>query len=105
MSKIYHIRLLKSEDWTQFKTLRLEALTQHPESFGASFEEECKSTDEAFQLGFKNSEIFGAFIKNNIVSCAGFFIYSSLKTQHRGCLFSMYTRSDPCCLDHDLKKI
>ena len=86
------IRPLELNDWSQFKILRLEALKQHPESFGASLEEECQLTDEMFRDGFKNSEIFGAFSKENLIGCAGFFIYSSLKMRHRGCLFSMYTK-------------
>lgn len=86
------IRVLEDEDWAKFKSLRLEALKQHPEAFGSSFEEENLLTDDMFRETFKNSEIFGAFLQEEIVGCAGFFIYSPLKMQHRGCLFSMYTR-------------
>ena len=96
MKKNYHIRSLELKDWPQFKLLRLEALRQHPEAFGASLEEESKLTDEMFREGYSKSEIFGAFSEDNatLVGCAGFFIYPSLKMQHRGCLFSMYTKED-----------
>jgi len=86
------IRLLEPKDWPIFKALRLEALLQHPEAFGSSFEEESKLTDEAFQQGFSTCNIFGAFVDNELVGCVGFFIYSSKKMSHRGCLFSMYTK-------------
>lgn len=96
MKNNYQIRSLELKDWTKFRLLRLEALQQHPEAFGASLEEECLLTDEMFREGYSKSEIFGAFSKDNetLVGCAGFFIYSSLKMQHRGCLFSMYTKED-----------
>ena len=96
MKNNYQIRSLELNDWTQFRLLRLEALQQHPEAFGASLEEEFLLTDEMFREGYSKSEIFGAFSKDNetLVGCAGFFIYSSLKMQHRGCLFSMYTKED-----------
>lgn len=96
MKNNYQIRSLELKDWTQFRLLRLEALQRHPEAFGASFEEECQLTDEMFREGYSKSEIFGAFSVDNedLIGCAGFFIYSSLKMQHRGCLFSMYTKDD-----------
>ena len=87
------IRLLTEEDWQAFKSLRLEALTQHPEAFGSSFEEESKLTDVALQQRFSNCDLFGAFIQDELIGCAGFFIYSSEKMAHRGCLFSMYTKN------------
>ncbi len=86
------IRPLEIKDWPAFKALRLEALLKHPEAFGASYQEESKLTEEAFQHGFSTCDIFGAFVNDELVGCAGFFIYSSAKMAHRGCLFSMYTK-------------
>ena len=86
------IRLLKPQDWPTFKALRLEALLQHPEAFGSSYEEESKLTEEAFQHGYSTCDIFGALVNDELVGCAGFFIYASEKMSHRGCLFSMYTK-------------
>lgn len=96
MKNRYTIRLINESDWSKFKDLRLEALKQHPEAFGSSLEEECQLTDDLFREGYSKCEIFGAFAEDNedLVGCAGFFIYSSLKMQHRGCLFSMYTNEN-----------
>ena len=55
MKKNYHIRSLELKDWPQFKLLRLEALRQHPEAFGASLEEESQLTDEMFREGYRAS--------------------------------------------------
>ena len=86
------IRLLELQDWLTFKLLRLEALLQHPEAFGSSYDEESKLTEEEFQQGFSACAIFGAFVDEEIVGCAGFFIYTAKKMSHRGCLFSMYIK-------------
>jgi ribosomal protein S18 acetylase RimI-like enzyme len=89
-----NIRLLEQDDCLIFKTLRLEALLQHPEAFGSSFEEESAMSDAEFLDGFKKSDIFGAFVDNQLVGCAGFFVQSPLKMRHRGVLFSMYIKPD-----------
>ena len=87
-----NIRPLAQNDWKAFKKLRLTALLHHPEAFSSSLEEESNLTDEEFQQKFNNCDLFGAFINYELVGCAGFFIYSSEKMAHRGCLFSMYTK-------------
>ena len=88
-----NIRLLKKKDWQVFKALRLEALIQHPEAFGSSFEEESALTDEALQHRFSTCDLFGAFFQDELIGCAGFFVYASEKMAHRGCLYSMYTKN------------
>ena len=50
-----NIRLLQKKDWQVFKALRLEALIQHPEAFGSSFEEE--SSLELSELFFAPSRM------------------------------------------------
>ncbi len=85
------IRLLKNEeDWLAFQDLRLGALQEHPEAFGSSYEEESIMSVESFKEGYKKCEIFGAFMEQDLVGCAGFFVQSPLKMRHRGVLFSMY---------------
>ena len=88
------IRKLTEKDWDSFRALRLEALKLSPEAFGSSYEEESILNNEDFQHGFKNCDMFGAFIHNQIAGCAGFFIHSSKKSNHRGQIIAMYTRSD-----------
>lgn len=89
-----NIRLLKTEDWLAYKTLRLEALRNHPEAYGSSFEEESNLSDEQFAASFKNCDMYGCFVDNELVGIAGFFVYSQLKMQHRGVLFAMYIKPD-----------
>ena len=45
--------MLSAEDWVAFKTLRLEALSAHPEAFGSSFEEEFGRIEDEWKAEFK----------------------------------------------------
>lgn len=88
------IRILTQEDWKIWKQLRLEALQNSPESFGSSYEEEFNGPDLDFQNSLSKSDIFGAFVDNAFVSCAGFYSLNSAKTKHRGVIWGMYTRPE-----------
>lgn len=87
-----NIRLLKPEDWYLWKILRLGGLSQSPESFGSSFEEESAWSDEEFRQGLSKSDIFGAFVENQLVGCVAFSIINLRKACHRGVLWGMYVR-------------
>ncbi|HAT4400021.1 TPA: GNAT family N-acetyltransferase [Legionella pneumophila] len=86
------IRQLFDADWHLWKEIRLEALTNSPESFGSSYEEEVFMSDTDFQNGLSKGYVLGVFVDDLLVSCAGFYTLNSLKTKHRGVLWGMYTR-------------
>ncbi|HAU0263898.1 TPA: GNAT family N-acetyltransferase [Legionella pneumophila] len=86
------IKVLIQEDWELWKSFRLEALKNSPESFGSSYEEEVLMSDADFQNGLSKGYVLGAFVDDLLVSCAGFYTLNSLKTKHRGVLWGMYTR-------------
>ncbi|MCX7116356.1 MAG: GNAT family N-acetyltransferase [Legionellales bacterium] len=88
------IRMLTQEDSQPWKLLRLEALKNLPESFGSSYEEEVNWPDLDFQNSLTKSDIFGVFVDNSLVSCAGFYSLNSAKTKHRGVIWGMYTRPE-----------
>ncbi len=86
------IRLLTKKDNEDYKKIRLEALQNSPESFGSSYEEEVSSPAEDLQ---KNGvDIFGAFIDDQLVAIAGFFISKMNKMNHKGGLFGLYTKPE-----------
>lgn len=91
LSKII-IQKLASEDWALFQSLRLEALSLHPEAFGSSLKEESTLSLDEFQQRFINCDIFGAFVGKTLIGCAGFYVYPGLNMSHRGCIFSMYVK-------------
>ncbi|HCU6014361.1 TPA: GNAT family N-acetyltransferase, partial [Legionella pneumophila] len=86
------IRQLFDTDWHLWKEIRLEALNNSPENFGSSYEDEVHMSDADFQNGLSKGYVLGAFVDDLLVSCAGFYTLNSIKTKHRGVLWSMYTR-------------
>lgn len=88
------IRILIQGDWETWKQFRLDALKNSPENFGSSYEEELNWPDSDFQNELIKSDIFGAFIGDALVSCAGFYILNSAKTKHRGVIWGIYTKPE-----------
>lgn len=86
------IKLLNKENWQVWKALRLEALQNTPEAFCASFEEEFCLSDQKFQDWLEQCSIFGAFLDNQLIGCAGFYCLDALKTKHRGVLWGTYIK-------------
>ena len=86
------IRLLNGNDWSAWKAIRLEALQTQPEAFGSSYEEALLLQDDEFKQGLTDNDIFGAFVDEQLVGCAGFCGAKLLKMQHRGTLISLYVK-------------
>lgn len=84
------IRLLTLDDWQIWRSLRLEALQNSPESLASSYEEEMKYSQEEWKNKLIKSNVFGAFVNNKLIAGAGFYNLNRLKTMHRGDLFAMY---------------
>ena len=87
------IRLLTSEDWGIWKSIRLEMLKQVPEAFGSSFEDEVLRSDTDWQDSLKKSDIFGVFQGGDLVGTAGIFYHQQTKLQHKAGLFAVYIQS------------
>jgi len=85
-----NIKLLTNEDWSAFKSLRLESLRLHPEAFSSSLKDESLMADETFQASLTKNDIFGAFINGQLIGCVGFFVFSPQKMRHKGAIFAMY---------------
>lgn len=88
------VRLLNEKDWLAYKILRIDALRQHPEAFGPSADEEAQWSDAEFKKRLKTCDMFGAFVNNQLVGCAGYYIIPLVKMSHRGDLFFMYIHAD-----------
>lgn len=87
-----NIRMLTQKDWQPWKSLRLEALKNAPESFGSSYEEEVNWPDLDFQTALTKNDIFGVFVDNLLIACASF--YSLHSAKHRGVIWGMYTKTE-----------
>ena len=73
------IRLLTEKDWQIWRSLRLEALQNSPETLASSYEEAENFSQEEWEDKLTKSDIFGAFI-----AAVGFRRLNRLKTMHRG---------------------
>lgn len=91
------IRLLAPNDAQALAAIRLEALEQEPEAFGASLEEEKKKTLEEWQarLDLSNQEesgYLGAFDAGEIIGMIGYYRHKGAKLRHKASIVSMYVK-------------
>ncbi|WP_342739205.1 GNAT family N-acetyltransferase [Bradyrhizobium sp. B117] len=86
------IRLLTPTDAALYRTIRLEALAAHPEAFASAFEREQDKPLAWFEERLTTSDVFGAFIAEELVGVAGFWRQEGAKTEHKAVLWGMYVR-------------
>lgn len=88
------IRPLTSADATAYRALRLQALRDHPDAFGASYEDEAARSLEmtARRLdGGPTNCVFGAIVEDDLVGTAGFVVPDrSAKSRHKGLLVGVH---------------
>lgn len=87
------IRPLAAADAEAYRAIRLAALAEAPEAFGASLTEESARPLERFAERLTPpapSLVFGAFAGSALVGTAGFLAGSSEKSRHRGTLWGVY---------------
>ncbi len=86
------IRLLSEADVDAFWRLRLRALKEEPESFGASYEESVNLPQSDIVARLQNTDesfVFGAFTPE-LSGMIGFFRHKGLKARHKGTIWGMY---------------
>jgi RimJ/RimL family protein N-acetyltransferase len=91
------IRSLDPSDARALRILRLEALRDAPEAFGASYEEEASVSVETFQTRLSSSgpnAVFGAFAGRNLVGMAGFAVYERMKASHKGVMWGVFVKPE-----------
>ncbi len=91
-----NIRVLKEQDTQVYRTIRLNALKNSPESFGSSYEEEAAFEVERFtkRITKPNSYTFGAFEEKQLAGICNISFQPRKKMNHRAELFSMYVEPD-----------
>ncbi|MBP1974643.1 GNAT family N-acetyltransferase [Cohnella thailandensis] len=91
------IRQLTLEDVDAYWALRLRAIREHPESFGASYEEEKELSMDAVRARFPSSEdgfALGAFERNELVGMVGLSREKRRKLRHKAMIWGMYVSSE-----------
>ncbi|RDU38860.1 GNAT family N-acetyltransferase [Neobacillus piezotolerans] len=86
------IRKLNAQDAKMYRTLRLEALRNHPDAFGSSYEEELEYPLSLFEERFRNGPAvtLGAFIDGGLAGTVTLFPETKKKFMHRVNLVAMY---------------
>ena len=87
----FALRRLRSDDALAFRQIRLQALREHPEAFGASWEEEQDQPESRFAERLENGHVIGGISEGEmIVGTIGISRSQSQKTQHIGSIWGMY---------------
>lgn len=86
------IRLMRPDEASQFREIRLEGLLSNPEAFGASFDVESAKPLDWFAERLSSFDVFGAFRGTDLVGIAGFAVHSGPKMAHKGFLWAMFVR-------------
>ncbi|MFN8376198.1 MAG: GNAT family N-acetyltransferase [Anaerolineae bacterium] len=81
--------MLTKQDVLDFRSMRLRALQEHPEAFGASYEEELAVTPETMESWLDGS-MFGAFDENTLIGIVSIRGSRYHKTRHRANIGAMY---------------
>jgi ribosomal protein S18 acetylase RimI-like enzyme len=90
------VRRLTESDAEAFWNIRLRALRDNPESFGASYEEILERGIAGIAQGLRKRDAapddvtFGAFDGNTLVGIAGFRREEEAKRRHKGVIWGMY---------------
>jgi GNAT superfamily N-acetyltransferase len=93
----YQITLLTADDAASYQPLRLRALQEHPEAFGASYEDERQrslvivaerlaATPDSFMLG--------AWAQDALVGIVGLYRSPGIKVRHRAGVGGMYVAAE-----------
>jgi ribosomal protein S18 acetylase RimI-like enzyme len=91
------VRPLTDTDAGQYRSLRLEALRDSPQSFSASIaEEEALSDEEMIRRAVPEapSVTFGAFAGERLVGVATYIQNTREKTRHKGAMVAVYVAPD-----------
>ncbi|QPB21568.1 GNAT family N-acetyltransferase [Rhizobium sp. 007] len=89
----YKIRRLDRNDASSFREIRLEALANHPEAFGASWVEEQSQSGAQFADRLENGLVIGGLFDDGMLAgTIGVSKSKGIKTQHIGSIWGMYVR-------------
>ena len=100
VDRYMEVRILTEADAEAFWNIRLRALRDNPESFGASYEEILARGIEGTAQGLRQSDAhtddatFGAFDDNTLIGIAGFRREKEVKRHHKAVIWGMYVPAE-----------
>lgn len=91
----FSVRQLTEIDWSDFKQIRLESLTKHPEYFAPSQDETELTPQEWMErLSNKNSAYFGLFHNMTLVGISGIMRENNNDSNECAMLMASYIRNE-----------
>jgi RimJ/RimL family protein N-acetyltransferase len=93
MSNLLHVRPLTADDAPAYRTLRLEALAQHPTAYVTTYEEDAALTTEQLRERLTPSETartFGAFEGERLVGIGTLIRSNRVRLRFRATIVGMY---------------
>ncbi|MFV0298383.1 MAG: GNAT family N-acetyltransferase [Hyphomicrobiaceae bacterium] len=90
MAPPFVVRRFEIAEAGQLRQLRLSALREMPEAFGAGLHDECGRSPDFWSSWISESPPFGAFIDGEALGMAGFWRETQANLRHRGRLGAMY---------------
>jgi RimJ/RimL family protein N-acetyltransferase len=89
----FKIRRLETEDAAIYREMRLEGLKDHPEAFGAAWDDEIEKPASWWTERLESNTVFGGWIEGSpLLGVAGFYVLGAAKQRHKGVLWGMYVR-------------
>jgi ribosomal protein S18 acetylase RimI-like enzyme len=86
------VRKLTPEDAASYRDIRLQALAENPDAFGATLEEEERNSLDVFSDRLAELSIFGAFAGGEIVGIVGLYIDQRAKFSHKATLWGLFVQ-------------
>lgn len=88
------LRRLGASDAAAYRDLRLEGLRDHPEAFGASWEDEASRPLAWFAERLERGAVFGGHSPagSTVVGVVGLLVPEAAKLRHKGVLWGMFVR-------------
>jgi ribosomal protein S18 acetylase RimI-like enzyme len=84
------IRLLTPDDTAAYRDIRLEGLRRDPEAFSSTSEHESAMPLVWFAERIVDGNVFGAFVRGELVGVAGYWPQEGEKESHKATLWGMY---------------
>jgi ribosomal protein S18 acetylase RimI-like enzyme len=91
------IKKLIKHDAEHYRNIRLEALSNNPDSFGTMYDEEVIRTTDNFRERIpvdNNNFILGSYMDENLTGIVAFHQESRIKLRHKAYIRSMYVQPE-----------
>jgi ribosomal protein S18 acetylase RimI-like enzyme len=89
----FSVRQLSTEDVAAYRSVRLEALRDHPEAFASAYAAARDQPDDYFAGALEKLAIFGIIAGDrSLAGIAAFDRLEGAKLQHRGSIIQVYVR-------------